>query len=59
MEKPLKGDVVILPFPFTDLSAAKKRPALVTASLKGDDLILCQITSEQRKDDYTIQSWYS
>ena len=54
MEKPIKGDVVVLPFPFTDLSASKKRPALVVAILKGDDLILCQITSEPRKDDYGI-----
>ena len=43
-----------MPFPFTDLSASKKRPALVAASLQGDDLILCQITSETRKDDYGV-----
>jgi|GEM_PF-6309381 len=24
----VKGDIVILPFPFSDLSASKKRPAL-------------------------------
>ncbi len=41
----VKGDVVIMPFPFSDLSASKKRPALVVASLAGDDVILCQITS--------------
>lgn len=49
-----KGDVVVLPFPFSDLSASKKRPALVAASLDGDDVILCQITSEARKDGYSI-----
>lgn len=54
MEKPVKRDIVVLPFPFTDSSAAKKRPALVAASLKGDDMILCQITSEARNDDYGI-----
>ncbi|MBI3052060.1 type II toxin-antitoxin system PemK/MazF family toxin [Candidatus Woesearchaeota archaeon] len=54
MEKPLKGDVVVLPFPFTDLSASKKRPAIVAASLKGDDLILCQITSRQINDEYSL-----
>jgi len=31
MEGPVKGDVVIVPFPFPDLSAAKRRPALVLA----------------------------
>jgi PemK-like, MazF-like toxin of type II toxin-antitoxin system len=40
-----KGDVVVIPFPFSDLSATKRRPALVIASLPGDDVILCQITS--------------
>jgi mRNA interferase MazF len=29
----VKGDVVVAPFPFSDLSAAKKRPALVVATL--------------------------
>ena len=54
MEKFVKGNVVVLPFPFSDLSSSKKRPALVAATLKGDDLILCQITSEARKDEYSI-----
>ena len=54
MAKFVKGDVVIIPFPFSDLSNSRKRPALVIAKLSGDDLILCQITSQNRKDDYVI-----
>lgn len=54
MEKPVKGDVVLVPFPYSDLSAAKKRPALVTASLKGNDVVLCQITSKARLDFYSV-----
>ena len=54
MEKFVKGDVVVLPFPFSDLSASKKRPALVIAALDGDDIILCQITSKARTDNYSI-----
>jgi len=50
----VKGDVVVVPFPFSDLSQSKKRPALVIANLKGDDLILCQITSQKVKDSYAI-----
>jgi len=50
----VKGDVVILPFPFSDLSQAKRRPALVVAVLKGDDLLLCQITSQAVRDKYAI-----
>ena len=55
MERFVKGDVVVVPFPFSDLSNAKRRPALVVADLKGDDLILCQITSQQVRDDYAIE----
>jgi len=50
----VKGDVVVIPFPFSDLSASKKRPALVIADLKGDELILCQITSAVRNEEYAI-----
>lgn len=54
MERFVKGDVVILPFPYSDLSTSKKRPAMVLADLKGDDIILCQITSQFVKDDYAV-----
>jgi mRNA interferase MazF len=54
MEGFIKGDIVVLPFPYADLSSSKKRPALVLASLKGDDIILCQITSQFVKDAYAI-----
>lgn len=50
-----KGDVVLVPFPFTDLSGVKVRPALVAADLRGDDVILCQITSRFRDDGYTVE----
>lgn len=53
MAKFVKGNVVV-PFPFSDLSTAKRRPALVLAALQGDDLILCQITSKATKDAYAI-----
>jgi mRNA interferase MazF len=46
MEKFVKGDVVVIPFPFSDLSATKRRPALVLANLPGEDILLCQITSQ-------------
>jgi len=54
MERFIKGDVVVVPFPFSDLTKAKKRPALVIAELEGDDFILCQITSKAIKDKYAI-----
>ncbi len=54
MAKFVKGDVVVVPFPFSDLTYAKRRPALVIAELEGDDLILCQITSQQIRDKYAV-----
>jgi mRNA interferase MazF len=54
MAKFVKGDVVVIHFPFSDLSQSKRRPALVLAVLQGDDLILCQITSKSIKDNYAI-----
>ena len=50
----VKGDVVVVPFPFSDLSGSKRRPAFVLADLPGDDVILCQITSQQVKDRFSV-----
>lgn len=46
----VKGEVVVIPFPFSDLSNSKRRPALVIAPLQGSDLILCMMTSQHTKD---------
>ena len=50
----IKGDVIVVPFPFSDMSQSKRRPALIVAELKGEDLILCQITSQNIHDDYSV-----
>jgi mRNA interferase MazF len=54
MERFVKGDVVVVPFPFSDLSASKRRPALVLFDLPGDDILLCQITSQENNDRFSI-----
>lgn len=54
MERFVKGDVVVVPFPFSDLSQAKRRPALVVQHFSGEDLLLAQITSQNIRDDYAI-----
>ncbi|MCI0358945.1 MAG: type II toxin-antitoxin system PemK/MazF family toxin [Planctomycetaceae bacterium] len=54
MGKPVAGDVVIIPFPQTELKVGKARPVLVLVDLLGDDLILCQITSQAKSDAFSI-----
>ena len=50
----VKGDVVIIPFPFTNLAGSKKRPAFVVADLQGEDIIVCQITSKSKSDSFAL-----
>ena len=49
-----RGDVVVVPFPYSDLSGAKSRPALVIADMQVDDFLLCQITSQNTRDPNAI-----
>lgn len=44
-----KFDIVLVDFPFSNLTKTKKRPALVINSLEGENAILCQITTKRRK----------
>jgi mRNA interferase MazF len=50
MVTPSTGAVVLVPFPFSDLSQAKLRPAVVLAAAGRSDWILCQITSNPYSD---------
>ena len=44
------GQVVLLAFPFSDLSRSKFRPALLLASVGHGDWVACQITSNPYGD---------
>ena len=59
-----KWDIVLLPFPFTDLTTTKKRPGLVISPNKynnGPDIIIAFITSQLKTEkhigDYLIEKW--
>lgn len=61
------GDVVLVPFPFTDQSSAKRRPAVVISNpayvAGGPDVILMPVTSqlrgEARPGDVVVTDWES
>jgi mRNA interferase MazF len=59
------GDVVLVPFPFTDQSGIKKRPAVVVSSARYHadrrDLVIMAITSQLRRHpslgEFTVAEW--
>ena len=51
-----KGNIVLFPFPFTDLTQRRLRPCIVISEEMNKDLILCQITSRiSKKDKYVVE----
>ncbi len=55
----VKGDIVLIVFPFTDLTGRKIRPAIVLSDLNDGDLLVARITSKMQasKFDYYLSSW--
>ncbi|MDP2717897.1 MAG: type II toxin-antitoxin system PemK/MazF family toxin [Candidatus Micrarchaeota archaeon] len=54
-----QGDVVLIPFPYSDLTGAKQRPALIISNQKIDrteDRICCLITSNAPKEGIQISN---
>lgn len=59
------GEVVLVPFPFTDQTNTKKRPAVIVSSdaynRKRQDVILMAVTSQVRSAEYfgdvTVTQW--
>jgi mRNA interferase MazF len=55
MEGLVAGDVVVVDYPYTDLSTTKRRPALIVATLPGtSNAIFCQITSQFTYDSSAV-----
>jgi mRNA interferase MazF len=55
VERLVKGDIVVLPFPFADLTETKRRPAMIVARADANVVILCQVTSQIVNDPDAIQ----
>ena len=51
----IKGDIVVISFPFSNLTASKRRPALVIAQASDSELILAQITSRSFRDRFAVE----
>lgn len=59
------GDIVLVPFPFTDQTTTKKRPAVIVSSdaynQQRPDIILMAVTSQIRSigyfGDVTVSQW--
>jgi mRNA interferase MazF len=49
------GAVVLIPFPYSDLSQAKVRPAIVLADAGRGDVVLCQVTSNAYADPSAVE----
>lgn len=51
-------EIVLVPFPYSDLTATKKRPVLIVSNNqynnKFHDVLVCVITSNRFKDDYSV-----
>ena len=59
------GDIVLVPFPFTDQSGSKKRPAVIVSSMAYHqvrrDVLIMAVTSQMRPSgsfgEITVQGW--
>lgn len=54
MVTPAAGEIVLVPFPFSDLSQSKLRPAVCLADAGRGDWVLCQITSSPYGDPVAV-----
>ncbi|SLM30823.1 conserved hypothetical protein [Desulfamplus magnetovallimortis] len=57
MSKYEPGTIIVVPFPFTDLSSKKIRPALVVSkyNTKESNLVICMITTNLRKHKHAVE----
>lgn len=51
-------EIVLVPFPYSDLSSSKKKPVLIVSNdeynAKHDEVVVCVITSNLFQDEYSL-----
>ena len=55
MAAPARGGVVLVPFPLSDLSQTRLRPAVILAAAGRGDYVLCQVTSNPYGDPRAVE----
>ncbi len=54
MEGFVKGEIIVIEFPYSNLKNVKRRPVLILKVPKGEDVIVAQITGESYEDSVEI-----
>ena len=49
------GDIILLSFPFADVTTAKRRPALVLLDTEDEDIIVARITSQIVRTPFDVE----
>ena len=44
MERLVRGDIIVIEFPYSNLKNSKRRPVLILKIPKGEDIVVLQIT---------------
>ena len=55
------GEIVLLEYPYTDLTGVKLRPAIVIKDTDDSDFIVVRATSQAKQTEYDmiVQDWHS
>ena len=49
-----KKDIILVPFPFSELTYAKKRPALILANIPTRDELICMMLTSTKNTDSLV-----
>jgi|SRR3989344_3028416 len=55
MERLVRGDIIVIDFPFSNLVQFKPRPVLIIKIPKGDDMVVNQITGSSYEKSVEIK----